>query len=51
MCGTGYRAVVRQPVGLIVIPWTASSLDEAARLVAAGVDGLITDRPDLIVDN
>jgi len=35
--------------GLVVIPWTVNSLEEAERLVDAGVDGVITDRPDLIL--
>ncbi len=33
--------------GLRVVPWTIRTVEEAERLVAAGVDGLITDRPDL----
>jgi glycerophosphoryl diester phosphodiesterase len=33
--------------GHTVVPWTVDDLDEAARLVEIGVDGLITDRPDL----
>ena len=36
-------------VGLVVIPWTVNSLEEVERLVDAGVDGVITDRPDLIL--
>jgi glycerophosphoryl diester phosphodiesterase len=36
--------------GHTVIPWTVSDPEEIARLVAAGVDGLITDRPDLFAD-
>ncbi|MEA3511352.1 MAG: glycerophosphodiester phosphodiesterase family protein, partial [Actinomycetota bacterium] len=35
--------------GLIVIPWTVNSLAEVEVLIAAGVDGVITDRPDLIL--
>ncbi len=35
--------------GLVVIPWTVNSLEEVERLVAAGVDGVITDRPDIIL--
>lgn len=34
--------------GLKVIPWTVNEVDEVARLVALGVDGIITDRPDLV---
>ncbi len=33
--------------GLIVIPWTVNDPDDMEQLVAAGVDGIITDRPDL----
>lgn len=33
--------------GLKVIPWTVNQRDEIARLIDMGVDGLITDRPDL----
>ncbi|MDH3306966.1 MAG: glycerophosphodiester phosphodiesterase family protein [Acidimicrobiia bacterium] len=33
--------------GLLVIPWTVNDPDEMAALVSLGVDGLITDRPDL----
>ena len=33
--------------GHTVVPWTVDDLDEAARLIEIGVDGLITDRPDL----
>lgn len=32
--------------GVKVIPWTVNDSDEMARLVAMGVDGLITDYPD-----
>ncbi len=34
--------------GLDVVPWTVNDVGEASRLIDAGVDGLITDRPDLI---
>ena len=33
--------------GLSVIPWTVNEPDEMRRLIELGVDGLITDRPDL----
>ena len=33
--------------GLRVIPWTVNEVDEMERLVEMGVDGIITDRPDL----
>lgn len=33
--------------GLLVIPWTVNALEEMQRLKALGVDGLITDYPDV----
>lgn len=33
--------------GLKVIPWTVNRREDMARMIAMGVDGLITDRPDL----
>lgn len=36
-----------QEAGLRVIPWTVNEPTEMARLIAWGVDGLCTDRPDL----
>ena len=35
--------------GLKVIPWTVNAPEEMERLIALGVDGIITDRPDLLV--
>ena len=35
--------------GLGVQAWTVDRLGDARRLIAWGIDGLITDRPDLIV--
>jgi len=35
--------------GLLVIPWTVNSVEMVEMLIAAGVDGVITDRPDLIL--
>lgn len=36
-----------QARGLRVVPWTVNAPDDMARLIAWGVDGLCTDRPDL----
>jgi glycerophosphoryl diester phosphodiesterase len=33
-------------LGLKVIPWTVNERADMARLIALGVDGLITDYPD-----
>jgi glycerophosphoryl diester phosphodiesterase len=33
--------------GLLVLPWTVNDAAEMQRLIGLGVDGLITDRPDL----
>jgi glycerophosphoryl diester phosphodiesterase len=35
-------------IGIKLIPWTVNSPDEAKRLKAMGVDGLITDYPDRV---
>lgn len=43
------RLAEAQEAGLLVIPWTVNSLDEVEMLITAGVDGVITDRPDLIL--
>lgn len=34
-------------LGLRVVPWTVNEAADMARLIALGVDGLCTDRPDL----
>ncbi len=36
-----------QGLGLIVLPWTVNQPSDIRRLIQWGVDGLITDRPDL----
>lgn len=41
---------VAQEQGLVVNVWTVNDPDEARRLAAMGVDGIITDRPDRIRD-
>ncbi len=35
-------------LGLSVIPWTVNEPEDMRRLVANGVDGMISDRPDLL---
>ena len=35
-------------LGLLVIPWTANTPADMARLIDMGIDGLISDRPDLL---
>lgn len=35
--------------GLLVVPWTVNDLLEMEELISMGVDGIITDRPDLLL--
>ena len=35
-------------LGLLVIPWTANDPADMARLIDMGIDGLISDRPDIL---
>ncbi len=41
------RVAEARALGLRVVPWTVNDLGAMARLIAWGVDGLCTDRPDL----
>ncbi len=38
-----------QSFGILVIPWTVNSEQNVCAVVAAGGDGLITDRPDMVL--
>lgn len=46
----GHPVEAYQQAGFAVIPWTVNDLETMARLVDLGVDGLITDRPDLLME-
>jgi len=35
-------------LGLLVVPWTVNEVADMQRLLAMDVDGIITDRPDLL---
>lgn len=36
-------------LGLAVVPWTVNTLPEMEKLISWGVDGIITDRPDILL--
>lgn len=40
---------VAKAAGLLVIPWTVNDPGDMQNLIELGVDGLITDRPDLLL--
>lgn len=46
---TVQRLAEAHEAGLLLIPWTVNEPDEMRRLIALGVDGLISDRPDLLM--
>jgi len=39
-----------QALGLTVIPWTVNTGSDIERLIGLGVDGLVSDRPDLALE-
>jgi glycerophosphoryl diester phosphodiesterase len=47
---TGSSLEAAHRAGLEVIPWTVNEPDVMDRLVSLGVDGLISDRPDVLLD-
>ena len=36
--------------GLLVIPWTVNEAGDMRDLIGMGVDGIISDRPDILLD-
>jgi glycerophosphoryl diester phosphodiesterase len=47
---TAARLSEAHEAGLAVVPWTVNDPEDAGRLIEMGVDGLISDRPDLIIE-
>ncbi len=45
----GHSVSAYQEAGFPVIPWTVNDAEVMKQLIALGVDGLITDRPDLLM--
>jgi glycerophosphoryl diester phosphodiesterase len=43
---TDARVAEAHALGLTVLPWTVNDVADMRRLIAAGVDGLISDYPD-----
>jgi glycerophosphoryl diester phosphodiesterase len=36
--------------GILIIPWTVNEPDDMTRMINAGVDGIITDYPNRLID-
>jgi len=47
--GAGDWAGAAHEAGLLLVGWTVDDPGEACRLAAAGIDGLITNRPDAVL--
>ena len=47
---TAKNLATAHEAGLLVIPWTVNEPDVMEKLIELGVDGLITDYPDLLVE-
>jgi glycerophosphoryl diester phosphodiesterase len=47
---TAQRIADAHDIGLEVIPWTVNDPDEMNELISWGVDGIITDRPDMLLE-
>lgn len=47
---TAQRIADAHSIGLEVIPWTVNDPAEMDELISWGVDGIITDRPDLLLE-
>lgn len=45
---TAQQVTAAHDAGLLVVPWTVNSASEMEQLIEWGVDGLITDYPDLL---
>jgi glycerophosphoryl diester phosphodiesterase len=47
---TAEQVAAAHEAGLSVIPWTANTPEDWKKLIAAGVDGIITDDPAALID-